>query len=276
MERYPTDRKIRRTIERHNERVAEAALDVLMSLPQSEQAEQVRSLLAPLGWSETRQVTSVGDGLWLLGTVVVGVSALPAAALLVTSGDELTGTRLDTFLEGLDPEVRVVHLLCMGAASQDGRDAASALWPLVLIHDRDSVRRLVTDSRTLVHEVTVPPVLLVSELGKGAERARSTSEGQAADSRGTAARLFRWRLEQLDGDRYALHGEYIPDPSQSFVLERELVPPGGDFVPARRELHQAICDHLTCIFPDLPADRIRTKAWAGVHKVYRAKVYGNQ
>lgn len=275
MARHPSDKKVRRAIERHNERVAEAAADRFAELSRGELAHHASSLLAPLGWADTHETTAVSDGLSMRGRVTIGVTSLPAAALILTTGAELTGTRLDTFLATVDPEVHVAHVVCLGPVSHPAREAATASWPLVLIHDRSSILRLMLEARTLMHEVAMPQVLAVQEAKKPTARPRTTTSGRA-DRRGRAARLFHWRMERREGNRYALHGDYIPDPSESFVIERELVPPDGDFAPARRELHQAVCECLSRIFPELPASRIRTKAWAGVHKVYRARTYGNQ
>ncbi len=275
MARHPSDKKVRRAIERHNERVAEAAAERFAELPRGELAHHASSLLAPLGWVETHETAAVSDGLSMRGRVTIGVTSLPAAALILTTGAELTGARLDAFLATVAPEVHLAHVLCLGSISHPAREAATASWPLVLIHDRSSILRLMLEARTLMHEVAMPQALALQEAKKPSVRPRTTSSGRA-DRRGRAARLFRWRMEPREGNRYALHGDYIPDPSQSFMIERELVPPDGDFVPARRELHQAVCRCLSTIFPELPASRIRTKAWAGVHKVYRAKTYGRQ
>ncbi|MBD3177292.1 MAG: hypothetical protein GF320_19130 [Armatimonadia bacterium] len=276
MARHPTDKKVRRAIERHNERVAEAAAARLAELPPAELAERANQLLRPLGWTETQETAPVDDGILLKGTVAVGLSTLPAVALVRTSDQDLGPERLAEVLRDAGAEVRIVQVACLGTPTDEALEMAAGAAPLCVLHDRASTLRLILESRTLVQQAPVPPVFLMETQARQQKPGPKTTASGKTDRRGRAARLFHWRLEERDGTRYALHGDFIPDPSQSFTIERDLVAPDGDFGPARRELHEAICGHLQRIFPDLPKSRIRTKAWAGVHKVYPAKVYGKQ
>lgn len=89
-------------------------------------------------------------------------------------------------------------------------------------------------------------------------------------------RVFKWSLVMRAGNRFVVRCRYLPDETKSFEVQGKRIPPDEDFKPARRRLFEGIYEHIKPLFPELSNNRIRAKAWAGVHKVYPADTYGKK
>jgi len=89
----------------------------------------------------------------------------------------------------------------------------------------------------------------------------------------SAQQLFEWHLDIQDNGEFLLDVRFLPDERQNFRVSGTRVPPSGDFKPARRELLYEIYERIRPLFPDLTKNRVRAKAWSGVHKVYPSREY---
>jgi hypothetical protein len=87
---------------------------------------------------------------------------------------------------------------------------------------------------------------------------------------------FRWELTMDDHGEYVLRCRYLEDESENFEVTGRRIPPEGAFEPARAELLEEIYRHIAPLFPEIPDNLVRSKAWSGVHKVYPVKDYAKK
>lgn len=117
-----------------------------------------------------------------------------------------------------------------------------------------------------------------AKTGKTAPEVGGAKAEEREGTKGTTSRkpVFKWSLVVRDQNRFVIGCRYLPDETKSFEVHGERVPPDEDFKAARRRLFEEIYEHIKPLFPGLSNNRIRAKAWAGVHKVYPADTYGKK
>jgi len=260
--------------------VSAAAVEALIGAAPAQAYQVSSAIVGVLGWRRIDSADESSLGLELRGLAQQGLCSLPSAAVLRRERSPLTGEQVASFRESLPPGAVLSAILTTSPVDPLAVTEAEGGEPFIALYDRESLGALVAHAGVLVEEVPVGHALRLVPLAasrRGPRRLKTpTKRHTTPDRRGKAARLFHWRLDRGEGAQYRLHGEFRPDPERSFVAEGELVPPDGDFVRDRTLLHATICRHLKSIFPEMPMGRIRTKAWAGVHKVYPARVYGQR
>jgi len=148
--------------------------------------------------------------------------------------------------------------------------------PLVLI-DGDRLAELLVQHGLLVREVPLQNALeldLTSADAPVADVEKADSDATSAAHGVERHRLFRWTLTEGRTGEFVLIAEYLPDPRLNGEFRGMRASHDGDFRPARTELHRQIAEYMRPLFPDLSDNRVASRAWSGVHKVYPADVYG--
>ncbi len=108
-------------------------------------------------------------------------------------------------------------------------------------------------------------------------RVRAVAQATPSTPEETGTKLlFSWDVEMDDDGNYALHCSYRPDPTRDFSVSGRRVPSSADFKPLRKKLLDEIFAHIEPLFPHLVRNRIRAKAWSGVHRIYPSKEYGGK
>jgi len=280
MARTLSPRSVTRALEKQRAAVSAAAIEALIGATSAQACHVATAMVGVLGWRRVDSAEESALGLELRGLAHQGLCSLPSAAVLRRERAPLRREHVESFRASLPPGAVLATILTTSAADPLAVVTAEHGEPFVAIYDQQLLGGLIAHSGVLVEEVPVGYALRLTTpptSRRGPRRARAMKkQANTRDRRGKAERLFHWRLERGDGGHYRLHGEFRPDPGRSFTVEGELVPPDGGFVPDRSALHATICGHLRTIFPELPMSRVRTKAWAGVHKVYPARVYGQR
>jgi len=129
-----------------------------------------------------------------------------------------------------------------------------------------------TDSFEIANSLTAQG--MVQRVIEKAERVSPAQGTQAKRASTGGSQSFKWVLAMQDDGSFSIECRYLPDETKSFRVTGRQVPVGENFKPARKRLLLDIYQRIKPLFPDLPDNRVRAKAWSGVHKVYSASVYG--
>jgi len=263
-----TDADVLNAIERQRRGVLSAALRRLRGLASTRARETWAAILTACGHEAPGVLKSGAPGTLYSTKLRRGATSLEAAVWVLPDVATITAEHVAGLREMLPPEVAVAEIMSCGRADAGAIAEAAQGRPPIGIWDGSSVGEVLAANGILVGSQPLPSLLHLSS------RAAEAPVAAWRDGRGHAAWLFRWQMERGEDKRFRLRAIYQPDPSLSFSIEGEIVPPGEPFVASRTELHRAICEQLARIFPELTRAEIRTKAWAGAHKVYPVRIYG--
>ncbi len=228
--------------------------------------------LVPLGLTEVTRRAESDEEVEFHADLLVGSSRLGVLIAFRRQRAVVDARVLEAFRERVASGFALGILIATTRGTQEAVEAGQNGSPSVAVIDSASLAALLEQAGVLLEAADVPAPLRLRALRREPPpAARASTE---TDRRGRAPRLFRWRLETSEDGAFSLYADYLPDPARSFVVNGRRVAADDDFVPARTALHQAICQHLRAIFPELSPARVRTKAWPGVHRVYTVREYG--
>lgn len=248
------------------------ALGLMRRMGREELLAAVSEVLAGLGLERVAPISDLAGAPACAAELPIGASRLTTLVSIRIGSGVVNEDTLEAFRTSIEGRAALGVVLSAARVRREIVERGEMGTPPIALFDADSLGIALERAGVLVQSAGfLPPLLL--QVPKRAS-ASASRRRPSADGRGRAPRLFRWVVEDGPGRAFTLVGEYLPDPSLSFRVPGELVPVTEDFLPARTTLHQAICTELRGIFPDLPPSMIRTKAWPGVHKVYRVDLYG--
>ncbi|MCX7598939.1 MAG: restriction endonuclease [Armatimonadetes bacterium] len=271
--------KLRDSIEAQRAAVKDELREYLSCMDPYKFEELVLRLLERMRFTECRVTQRSKDGgIDLTASFSIGIGRIKTVGQVKRRRGAISTPVLQSFYGAMTGQKArgEVHLGLFITTSRFTADAQrwvedSAL-PIVLI-DGEKLAELLVEQELLVKVVPLPPALQLAVTKEHGVEPQDT--GTQRSKRGSKP-LFRWDLEIDDHGDFVLTGRYLADPTKSFTVRGRKVPPDGDYLAARAELHAKLVDHMRPLFPDLDEPHLNARAWSGTHKVYPAEKYASR